>query len=179
MENIKKSQGATVMKRILIFILIIMTFSLSSCGENANMFTLTEYQNRGFSAKVKIYTPSHTYTADIEKRAEKIFIHFNQTEDLYNFTFAVSENSISVITEEMELPLEGRSLSLLLDIYSFFAIQVSDTWKIEKKRTSGVDIYVCQSEAMSLYIDANSRLPLKISNGELSADILCFKQYDI
>jgi hypothetical protein len=60
-------------------------------------------------------------------------------------------------------------------VYRLFSAPVAGTWKIEKVRLGGVPLYVCESEGLTLYIDAASHLPLKLLSGSITADVISFK----
>ena len=164
------------MKRIfLLLICLFFAAAATSCGESVNMGTLTEYQNGGFSAEIKISTGGRDYRADVKKSGGRIFVSVKEPSSLSAFTFALDEGGACIISGGTEIPIGGTELLRLARIYPLFSVSVAGTWKIEKARPGGVSLYVCESEDITLYIDANSHMPLKIICGETEADVLSFE----
>lgn len=161
-----------------IFSIIIAVFSallLCSCGESVNMAMLTEYQNGGFLAELKISAKGKEYRAELEKSGERLFLSVKEPARLEAFTFIFSESGVFLEADGAEIPFSAHELFSLADIYALFSVPVAGTWKIEKARPGGVATYICNNGSALLYIDANSRLPLKIACGKTVADVLSFK----
>ena len=136
---------------------------------------LTEYQNGDFSAELKIRLGTGEYRALLVKRGERLTLSVKEPSALAAYEFAIENGSLSIITGGAEIPLAAGELFLLKSVFALFCVPVAGTWKIERSRPGGVSIYVCECEGITLYIDANSRLPLKIVSGKAEADVLFFK----
>ncbi|MBQ8447299.1 MAG: hypothetical protein IJX27_00015 [Clostridia bacterium] len=164
------------MKKIFSLLLaVFFVFSLCSCSESVNMAVLTAYQNGGFEAELKITAGGHEYRAALSKNEERLFLSFREPAALESFTFIFDEKGTYISTGGEEIPFSAGGLFCLAEVYSLFTVPVAGTWKIEKARPGGVPLYICENESTVLYIDANSRLPLKIVSGEIVADVLSFK----
>ena len=87
----------------------------------------------------------------------------------------MDEGGTGIISGDTEIPLENAEFPLY-ELYRIFSLPVAGAWKIEKTRLGGVSVYVCESGGITLYIDASSHLPLKITSDELNADVLSFKE---
>ena len=163
------------MKRAIFILFLAFAIMLTSCGESVNMGALTEYQNGDFSAELKIRSGRGEYRAVILKQGGRFTLSVKEPSALAAYEFALENGSLSIITGGTEIPLEAGELFPLCSVFALFSVSVAGTWKIERSRPGGVSIYVCRCEGITLYIDANSRLPLKIVSGEAEADVLSFK----
>ena len=163
------------MKRAIFILLLIFALLRTSCGESVNMGVLTEYQNGDFSAELKIRLGTGESRALFVKRGERLTLSVKEPSALAAYEFALENGSLSIITGGAEIPLAAGELFLLESVFALFSVPVAGTWKIERSRPGGVSIYVCECEGITLYIDANSRLPLKIVSGKAEADVLFFK----
>lgn len=159
------------MKRILSSILLLLVFCLTSCSESVNMFVLTDYQNKDFTASLKLSVSGTEYLADMEKQGGCISIVFRDTAD---FSFISEKGTVFIETDGLSIPLESAEALKISRIFGLFSVTVSDTWKIEKVRTGSVCAYVCDNGECTLYIGAETRLPLRIVSGDISADIISF-----
>ena len=161
------------MKRIFLFIFcVLFAFSCTACGESINMCKLTEYQNGDFCAELKISARGKEYSAKLSKSGERFTLC---PEPLAPFCFVLEEGGAAIISGEAEINFGTGALFPLSGVYRLFTVPIAGTWKIEKARPGGVSLYVCKSEDITLYIDANSHLPLKMLSGDLDLDVLFFK----
>jgi hypothetical protein len=162
------------MKKIFSFLILLFLLAwLPSCGKSINMGMLTEYQNGDFCTELKIRSGSTQYRAELTKKGEKLFLHVKE-QALEGFTFVFSDEGNAIVLEETEIPLAEGELFRLAEIHSLFNISVAGTWKIEKASPGGVHIYLCENESVTMYIDANSHLPLKITSDKMEIDVLSF-----
>lgn len=160
------------MKRILSFLLcVLLALSLCACSESVNMGVLTEYQNSDFEAELRLCFSGKERLCSLEKKEGRLFLRIRGLE---KFTFVLDENGAVIISGGTEIPLSGAKIPLC-EVYRLFSAPVAGTWKIEKARPGGVSLYVCEGAGITLYIDACSRLPLKIISGVMEADVLSFK----
>ncbi len=168
------------MKRMLCLIMILFgIFGLSSCSAGTNMEKLTDYQNKDFKTAAYITLDGVKYKAEISKQGDAVYFSFNEPKSLGKFVFIASESGISIKSGALTVPIDaGDKLWSISKLSSIFNIPVSGTWKITKEKLGGVAVYVCrnENEGVLMYIDAGSRLPLKIICGGIEADILSFRQ---
>ena len=92
------------MKRILSSILLLLVFCLTSCSESVNMFVLTDYQNKDFTASVKLSVSGTEYLADMEKQGGCISLIFRDTAD---FSFISENGTVFIETDGLKIPLES------------------------------------------------------------------------
>lgn len=163
------------MKRIFtIFLAVFLIFALTACGESVNMNTLTHYREKDFEAQLQISLYGKEYFGTLRKNGEKLFLSLKNPAALEDFIFVLEESGVSIVADGVEIPLGAEELLHFSRIYALFFVPVAGAWKIEKARPGGVDIYICENESTVLYIDAHSRLPLKIISGGNVANILSF-----
>ena len=166
------------MKRIFCLLLAaILVFAAASCGESVNMSVLTGYQNENFRAELNIRTGAASYKAELEKKGERLFLSVTEPRELAAFTFVLCREGVLLAADGEEIPVYDGGLLRLAKIYPLFFVSVAGTWKIEKARPGGVELYVCENGSVCLYIDANSRQPLKLVCGETEVDVLSFTKH--
>lgn len=163
------------MKRIIsILICVLFALSLGSCGESVNMAALTEYQRGNFSAELKISIQGREYRASLLKEGERLQLSVKEPAALSPYVFLFENGCVFIVTDGTEIPFDSGGDMPLTNVYGLFCVSVAGTWKIEKARPGGVSLYVCECDGVRLYIDANSRLPLKIVSGGTEIDVLGF-----
>jgi len=161
------------MKRLFCILLsTIILLSLCSCGESVNMGVLTEYQNGGFEAELRLSIGGKEHFCSLTKSDGRFFLRLRE---MSSFTFVFDENGAGIISGDTEIPIGDAGMLPLYGVYGIFSAPVSGTWKIEKARPGGVSLYICEGEGITLYIGASSHLPLKIISGSIEADVLSFK----
>lgn len=164
------------MKRIISVILALFTaLCLCACENTANMGTLTEYQNGDFTAEVKFFIEGEEYAGTIERREGALVLRVSVPQALGAFTFTLTENGTEISTGDMSLLVKNAELLKFSRLFPLFSLPISDTWKIKRSRPGGVDVYVCENENVTLYVDATSHLPLKIVSGGAEVDIISFR----
>jgi hypothetical protein len=160
------------MKRFFCFLIFaFVTLSLCSCSESVNMGVLTEYRNGDFEAELKLSRAGKEQLCSLESSGGRFFLRFYDKSD---FTFVMDESGAGIISGGTEIPL-GIGAFPLYELYRVFFVPVAGAWKIEKTRLGGVSVYICESEGITLYIDASSHLPLKVVSEGLEADVLSFR----
>ena len=163
------------MKRFFaISIAVFLIFALCACNRSVNMDVLTDYQKDDFEAEVKILSGKKEYLAHIIQNQEKLFLSVKEPAALEDFTFVFEKDGASIVADGTVIPILAEELLSLSKIYGLFSVSVAGTWKIEKSRPGGVELYICENENTVMYIDAHSHLPLKIISEGIAVDILSF-----
>ena len=164
------------MKRIISVILALFTaLCLCACEDTANMGELTEYQNRDFTAEVKLFIEGKEYAGTLQGRGGALILRVNEPQELCAFTFTLTESGAQICVGDMRLPIKNTELLKFSRLFPLFSLPVSDTWHINRARPGGVDVYVCENDNVTLYVDAGSRLPLKIVSGSTEVDVISFR----
>lgn len=165
------------MKRILFLILILCLITLlPSCAKSANMTDLTQYQNEDFLAEVKISCNNQSIFAKIERSGSTFKLHIASDDMPDDTFFYFTDDSTFIQSGDTAFPFSPGASPLLSHITKLFSLSTADIWKIEKATLSGVSVYKCENGYSTIYVDACSRLPLKIQQNEISVDILSFSQ---
>ncbi len=163
------------MKRIIsVLICALFALSLCACSESVNMASLTEYQRGNFSAELKISARGREYRAALLKEGERFLLSVKEPAALLPYGFVFENGRVFIVADGAEIPLDSGADMPLANVYGLFCVSVAGTWKIERSRPGGVSLYVCKCGGTTLYIDANSRLPLKIVSGGTEIDVLGF-----
>ncbi len=164
------------MKRIFALILLLLILPLASCAKEKSMSELLSYQQHDFTAQITFSLGGKGFSADIEKRGEHLSLTFTAPEELSSFVL-VRENgkdTLSVHGMSAALSSGERELFTAAAILPLFSVEEKGIWKITKENIAGIELYLCRRDGMSIYIDKSSLLPIKITSGELSIDIIKF-----
>lgn len=167
------------MKRALsLFTVICLIFLFSSCKKEVNMEYLTEYQRNNFSAEIIIEQGKEKYSAEIENSLGTLYLRFTEPSGLSPFVLKKSDGTLSLFVHGTEIPIAENSLKLIsvLPVIDIFSVPVSGIWKISEENISGVELYVCRNDGICLYIDKNSRLPIKALKDGTTVNIISFKK---
>lgn len=167
------------MKRAFsLFTVICFIFLFSSCKKEVNMEYLTEYQRNNFSAEIIIEQGKEKYSAEIENSGGTLYLRFTEPSGLSPFVFKRSDGTLSLSVHGTEIPFTENSLKFIsvIPVVDIFSVPVSGIWKISEENISGVELYVCRNDGVCLYIDKNSRLPIKALNDSTTVNIISFKR---
>ena len=74
--------------------------------------------------------------------------------------------------EDVEIPLDPSDELKCKDWLSLFCIPSGDNiWKIRRETISGISVYICRDEKITLYVDATSGFPLRIESEGIVIDV--------
>lgn len=161
------------MKKIIAFLLILcMILSLCACSGKPNMEELLSYQGSGTKYSLRI-TDGEIFLADLEIAEKEMRLIFTD-EKRSGISYRLKKDgTVSLFFEDTEIPLADSELVKCKRWFSAFSVSASENiWKIKKTTLSGIALYVCKDGVFTLYIDAVSKLPLKIEAEHLTIDIL-------
>ena len=76
---------------------------------------------------------------------------------------------------ETKIKLEKAQLQRLCTVYEMFTLDSAKAWRITEEKPGGIEIYKCESDGNTVYIDANTLLPLRFSTGGEELDVKNFE----
>lgn len=161
------------MKKIVAFLMILcMIPVLCACSGKPNMEDLLSYQRPGMKYSLRI-ADREVFLADLEITEKEMHLIFTD-EKRKGISYRLRENGVvSLFYEDTEIPLAESELVKCKRWFSAFSVSANENiWKIKKETLGGISLYVCKDGLFTLYIDAVSKLPLKIEAGNMTIDVL-------
>ena len=161
------------MKKIIaVLLLFAMTLLFSACSVGTNMQELLSYQRAGTECSLRI-TDGGVFYADLKfSEAEMILTFTDEKRDGISYRLS-EEGVLSLFYEDTEIPLADSDLIKCKRWFAMFSVSAGETiWKIKKETLGGISVYVCKDGVFTLYIDASTRMPLKIEADGVTVDVL-------
>ncbi len=161
------------MKKIIAFLLILcMIPILCACSGKPNMEELLSYQSVGKEYSLRI-TDGEVFYANLQIAEKEMRLTFtDEKREGVSYRLRV-DGTVSLFFEETEIPLAPSELLKCKRWFSAFSVSAGENiWKIKKETLGGISLYVCRDGVFTLYIDAVSKLPLKIEAENMTIDVL-------
>lgn len=161
------------MKRKRFFMLLLAICLLfSSCEKMPNMGELLAYENENMRFMLKI-TDEKEFSAVLVLDKENDILTFTD-EALSGISVEFGNNGeVHLSYEDYKIPLPNASLLKAIRWKALFHLSGKNLlWKIQKETLGGLTVYVCRADDVTVYIDAGTYLPLKITQGKLVIDIV-------
>lgn len=133
------------------------------------MNELLQYQTDGAVFHVKI-TDGTKFDAVITL-GETSSIQLAGMDELPEVRFLFNAEGSTIEYGGTSIPLPESRIKAKTWI-SLFQLSDAVLWKIKKDTFAGIENYVCFCDDVTVYIDAATRLPLKITKGNISIDVL-------
>ena len=159
-------------KRIVVFLVLCMSLFCSACSVKPNMEELLSYQQAGREYSLRI-TDGEIFYADLKITEKEIILTFTDEKRAGISYRLAKDGTVSLFYESTEIPLVESELLKCKRWFSLFSVSAGETiWKIKKETLGGISLYVCKDGVFTLYIDASTRLPLKMEAGNVTIDVL-------
>ena len=84
----------------------------------------------------------------------------------------IGENEALIEYDGTSMPLSSAEKLKAAKWGSLFRLSSGSLWKIKSETVGGIAVYICTCDDMTLYIDAATKIPLKIISGETVIDVL-------
>ena len=158
-------------KRFLIFLLSFCIF-FSSCEKTPNMTELLAYEHEKILFTLRIVDQTE-FSATLVLDPQKDVITFTD-EKFSGISASFSDDGkVHLSYEDYKIPLPSSSLLKALHWKELFHLSEKNLlWKIQKETLGGIAVYTCKADDVTVYIDAGTYLPLKITQKDLVIDIL-------
>lgn len=159
------------MKKIFTcFTVLLLCLVLASCGSMPDMRELLLYQQDGAGFHVNITDGELCCSAVITLGSTDTVELLDEGTSGVRFLFDEEKTQIEYDGSTMELSSADHLKAAAW--VSLFSLSTDNIWKIRKDTIGGIQVYICSCGDLVLYIDAASRLPLKITDGAISIDVL-------
>ena len=160
------------MKKTTFIYFFIIILLLTACSPTPNMEDLLSYQKSGTEMSLRI-TDTEVFYAKLKTTESGVSLTFTD-EKREGISYGMDKNGqIRMFFEDIEIPLDPYDELKCKDWLALFTIPCGDNiWKIKHETITGISVYVCRDEKITLYIDAASGLPLKIESNGIVIDIL-------
>lgn len=162
------------MRKLILIPLIILTFLLTSCEKSPAMGELLAYQNGDFSMTMRI-TDGDVFDAALTREASTLRLMLTGEAETEGIAFTQNESALMLSYGDIALPLPESTLSKASAWLSLFVLSPDGLWKIRKDTLGGIAVYICaeNEKGVTLYLDATTHLPLKITSQDgICVDIL-------
>ena len=152
--------------------LLVFAFCLSSCVKMPNMSELLAYEHENMRFILKI-TDEKEFSAVLVLDKENDILTFTD-EALSGISVEFgNDGAVHLRYEDYKIPLPNTSLLKAIRWKELFHLSGKNLlWKIQKETLGGLAVYVCRADDVTVYIDAGTYLPLKITQGKLVIDVL-------
>ena len=159
-------------KRIVFLLLLTVTLLFSSCAVGPNMEELLSYQRAGTECSLRI-TDGDVFYADLKISEKELCLTFTD-EMREGISYRLKKDgTLSLFYEDTEIPLVSSELVKCKRWFSVFSVSAGETiWKIKKETLSGISVYVCKDGVFTIYIDASTKMPLKMEADGMTVDVL-------
>ena len=158
-------------KRLFILLLSICLL-FSSCEKTPNMTELLAYEHEQIRFALKI-TDQTEFSVTLIPDSEKDIITFTDEKFAGISVSFSNDGEVQLSYEDYKIPLPSASLLKALRWKELFHLSEKNLlWKIQKETLGGIAVYTCKADDVTVYIDAGTYLPLKITQKDLTIDIL-------
>lgn len=152
------------MKKVFCLLVVFCSFLLCSCDAPQSMRELLTYQEGDFVCEA-VLSGEKPIALTISRIGDEIIIKPEGTEYIGDAAFVFDDEGAWICSGETKIKLEKTQLQRLCTVYEMFTLDAAKAWRITEEKTGGIEIYKCESDGNTVYIDANTRLPLRFSAG--------------
>ena len=155
----------------LLSCLFLLCTMLSACEKTPNMTELLAYETEACVYRLSVRDGS-VFSAELTtaKEGDRFTLTDGKTAGI---SFVFSSEDAALRYEELEIPLPENAPLRVAHWHTLFHLHEKNfLWRIRKETFGGIAVYRCEAEEASVYIDAVTRLPLKLVSGEVEIDIL-------
>ena len=162
------------MKKIFCLLVVFCSFLLCSCDVPQGMRELLAYQGGDFACEA-VLSGEKPIALTISRVGDDIIIKPEGTEYIGDAAFVFDEEGAWICSGETRIKLEKTQLQRLCTVYEMFTLDAAKAWRITEEKPGGIEIYKCESDGNTVYIGANTLLPLRFSAGGEELDVKKFE----
>ena len=152
------------MKKVFCLLVVFCSFLLCSCDAPQNMRELLTYQEGDFVCEA-VLSGEKPIALTISRVGDEIIIKPEGMEYVGDMSFVFDDEGAWICSGETKIKLEKTQLQRLCTVYEMFTLDATKVWRITEEKPCGIEIYKCESDGNTVYIDANTLLPLRFSAG--------------
>lgn len=162
------------MKKLYFFISVfVLSVFLVGCTHTPNMSELLNYQENDWEMQIKIKESQESFHIKAKKTADGITLILEDENRKSVGYHMDTEGKIAMVYEELKIPMEETPYLKCTEWFSCLNLSVGESiWRIKKERFGGIDVFVCSDGYFTVYIDCESRQPLKIQTKKTEMDII-------
>lgn len=160
------------MKRCIgLVCLVIFCFCSVSCEKAPAMSELLVYEGEARTYALRI-RDGDTYAVTLGTGEGREAFTFSEGE-LAELSVCFDADGVSLSYRAMKFPITSPVLLRATHWRELFRLGEKNLlWQIRRETLGGIAVYECRADGVILYLDAGSRLPLKITSGEVEIDVL-------
>ncbi|MBR6051692.1 MAG: hypothetical protein IKP68_10900 [Clostridia bacterium] len=157
------------MKKISAIIILFAVFALSSCG-GASMSELLSYQDQSFTAEMTVSSGEMSMPVTVVKDGETYTFVLDER---YTFVYGGEKWSVSYSGLSVPISKDAAKRSVPQKLLDAMTQKTGGGWKITNVEDGGRALVRCDSptETLTIFIDAETKLPAKILCDGLECDI--------
>lgn len=158
------------MKKMFCLLVVFCVFLLCSCDAPQSMRELLTYQEGDFVCEA-VLSGEKPIALTVSRVGDEIKIKPEGMENIGDMSFVFDDDGAWLCAGETKIKLEKKQLQRLCTVHEMFTLDASAVWRITDEKLGGIEIYKCESNGITVYIDARTRLPLRFSAGGEEMDI--------
>ncbi len=159
-------------KRILWAFLFILFLFLPSCKKTPPMQELLLYEKAEISFTLSVKDGGEHQTVLTLSENGDTFLFPEGTLAGMKVIFS-SDDRVTMEYGAHQMPLPSSSLLKLIRWRELFSLSEKELlWNIKEENLGGTAVYTCQAGDVTVYIDRGTLLPLKLTSGGVSIDVL-------
>ncbi len=161
------------MKRFrALFCLALFCLFLSACEKTPNMTELLRYETESRVYQLRIRDEASFTVTLTTSREQEIFL-FTQGETQGVSIEISSAGDTTLCYDGTSFPLPETELLRIRRWRGLFHLSEQNfLWTIRRETRGGIAVYRCDAQGVTVYVDAATRLPLKLISGETEIDVL-------
>ena len=160
------------MKKFSAIIILFAVIALSSCG-GASMSELLSYQNQSFTAEMTVSSGEMSVPVTVVKDGETYTFVLDER---YTFVYGGEKWSVSYSGLSVPISKDAAKRSVPQKLLDAMTQKSGGGWKITNVDGGGRTLVRCDSptETLTVFIDAETKLPAKILCDGLECDVTKF-----
>lgn len=161
------------MKKLISVLLIALAIFIPSC-KSASMQDILSYESKSYTAEFSVSSGDDTTLVSLIKDGETYTFVVDG-----KYTFLYSDDKWSISYDGLTVPLSGNAAkrSVPSKLMEALSQNAYNGWSISEESAGGTALYICECESTGvvLYIDAATRLPLKITWDDVECNVIRFE----
>lgn len=165
-----------MMKKFGFLCFFAVIFFFTACAPTPSMSELLLYQTEEKEMALRLTDGGTVFHAKLQHKENELFLIFTD-EARKDIGYRMdTDGKIFMVCGDFEIAVTDDAYLRCKEWFSLFRLTAGDTiWKIKKETLGGIDVFVCHDGMITIYTDCNTRIPLKITKGDITVDVLGYE----